>query len=304
MSDTPDSLPPAKRRIVYVTGMAGAGMSTLLKTLEDLGYEAVDNLRTSMIPTLINQPSLGTGSRHDGRALAVGIDSRNVEFNAAELLFQLRQMRGRDDLDVTLVFLDCGDDALLRRFSETRRRHPLAIDRPVIDGIQRERELLTTLHDHADLVLDTSLLSLHELRRLAVGHFRLGAHGGLNIFVTSFSFRHGVPREADLLFDVRFLANPHWDAALRPLTGKDPAVGDYIARDPDFQPFMNGLTGLLNPLLPRYMQEGKSYLTIAIGCTGGRHRSVYIAEQLSTALATLGYIVGVSHRDVERTSAV
>lgn len=293
MSEEPNSA-GGMRRLVYVTGMSGAGMSTLLKTLEDLGYEAVDNLRASLIPALVAQGSA------QGRALAVGIDSRNAEFNAAELLFQLRQMRGDKSLAVSLVFLDCSDDALLRRFSETRRRHPLAIDRPVVDGIQHERELLTPLREQADLTIDTSLLSLHELRRLAVGHFKLGQQGGLNIFVTSFAYRNGVPREADLLVDVRFLANPHWDAGLRPLTGQDPLVGGYIANDPGFQPFMDGLLGWLTPLLPRYAQEGKSYLTLAIGCTGGRHRSVYVAEQLATTLATLGYIVGVSHRDMER----
>jgi len=138
------------------------------------------------------------------------------------------------------------------------------------------------------------------LRRLAVGHFRFGQQNGLNVFVTSFAFRHGEPREADMVFDVRFLANPHWDAALRPLTGRDAAVGAAIAKDSDFAPFMAGLVNLLTPLLPRYTQEGKSYLTIAIGCTGGRHRSVYVAEQLTNALAALGYIVGVSHRDCER----
>ena len=297
MSETGESS-AAPRRIVYVTGMAGAGMSTLLKTLEDLGYEAVDNLRTSMIPALIAQS--GNDKAEKQRPLAVGIDSRNVEFNAAELLFQLRQIRGQHHLGATLVFLDCSDDVLVRRFSETRRRHPLALDRPVVDGIQYERELLAPLHDHADLVLDTSLLSLHDLRRLAVGHFKLGPQGGLTLFVTSFAFRHGVPREADLVFDVRFLANPHWEQALRPQTGLDPAVGAYIAADSDFAPFMDGLVKLLTPLLPRYTQEGKSYLTIAVGCTGGRHRSVYVAEQLTNQLAMQGYIVGVSHRDIER----
>lgn len=293
MSDT-----DVPRRLIYVTGMAGAGMSTLLKTLEDLGYEAVDNLRTSMIPALVTQSA--ADAQGVARPVAIGIDSRNVEFNAAELLFQIRQMRGQKHLAVSLVFLDCSDDVLLRRFSETRRRHPLALDRPVVDGIQVERGLMQPLREQADLALDTSLLSLHELRRLAVGHFRFGQQNGLNVFVTSFAFRHGVPREADMVFDVRFLANPHWDAALRPLTGRDAAVGSAIAKDSDFAPFMAGLVNLLTPLLPRYTQEGKSYLTIAIGCTGGRHRSVYVAEQLTNALAAQGYIVGVSHRDCER----
>jgi RNase adapter protein RapZ len=284
----------AKRPILYVTGMSGAGMSTLLKALEDLGYEAVDNLRPALIPALIAQGAA------QGRGLAVGIDSRNAEFNTPELLLQLRQMREQAGLDIALVFLECGDDALLRRFSETRRRHPLAIDRPVIDGIQQERLLLGALREQADVVLDTSLLSLHELRRYAVGQFRLGTQGGLTIFVTSFSFRQGVPREADLVFDARFLANPHWESTLRALTGKDAPVGDYIMQDPAYQPFLDGLLAWLLPLLPRYAQEGKSYLTLAVGCTGGKHRSVFIAERLTAVIAAQSYIVGLHHRDLER----
>lgn len=292
MSDPHTSL--VQRRLVYVTGMSGAGMSTLLKTLEDLGYEAVDNLRPSLIPTLVAH-----GAKQ-GRPLAVGIDSRNAEFNAPELLMQLRQLRADPALKVTLIFLDCGNDVLLRRFSETRRRHPLAIDRPVVDGIQYERELLGGLRDKADLVLDTSLLSLHDLRRYAVGQFKFNPENVLSVFVTSFSFRQGVPREADLVFDVRFLANPHWEPSLRPLTGKDAAVGTYIEQDQGYRPFIAGLLAWLTPLLPRYSHEGKSYLTLAVGCTGGRHRSVYVAEQIATAIAAHDYVVGIHHRDVER----
>jgi UPF0042 nucleotide-binding protein len=172
----------------------------------------------------------------------------------------------------------------------------------VTDGIRREREMLWKMRDQADLVIDTSLLSVHELRRQVAGHFRAGAAAGLTLFVTSFSFRHGVPREADLVFDVRFLANPHWDLKLRPLTGKDGAVATYIKRDPDYIVFIEHLTGLLLPLLPRYQQEGKSYLTIAVGCTGGRHRSVLVAEELTNILAAHDYIVGVGHRDLDRAA--
>ncbi len=284
----------APRRLIYVTGMAGAGMATLLKALEDLGYEAVDNLRPSLIPELVAHGAAA------GRGLAVGIDSRNADFDASALLQQLLAMRADAGLAVTLVLLDCDDDVLLRRFSETRRRHPLAIDRPVGDGIQRERAILEPLRAAADLTLDTSLLSVHDLRRWAAGQFQQGLQGGLTIFVTSFAFRSGLPREADLVLDVRFLKNPHWDAALRPLTGLDAPVGQAIAQDPDFLPTLDRLTGWLTPLLPRYAQEGKSYLTIAVGCTGGRHRSVYMAEQLAQRLAAAGHIVGVQHRDLGR----
>lgn len=282
------------RRLVYVTGMAGAGMATLLKALEDLGYEAVDNLRPSLIPELVAHGAAA------GRGLAVGIDSRNADFSASALLLQLRSMRSTEGQVVTLVLLDCDDDVLLRRFSETRRRHPLAIDRPVGDGIQRERAILEPLRAVADLVLDTSMLSVHDLRRWAAGQFQQGLQGSLTIFVTSFAFRNGLPREADVVLDVRFLKNPHWDPALRPLTGLDAAVGQAIAQDPDFSPALTGMTNWLTPLLPRYAQEGKSYLTIAVGCTGGRHRSVYMAEQLAERLATAGHIVGVQHRDLGR----
>ncbi|HEY4124810.1 MAG TPA: RNase adapter RapZ, partial [Rhizomicrobium sp.] len=208
----------------------------------------------------------------------------------------------RPGLDSKLVFLECTDEALERRFTETRRRHPLALDRPVSDGIKREREMLWKLRDAADHVIDTSLLSLHDLRRQIAGHFRIDNAHGLTLFVTSFSYRHGVPREADLVFDVRFLVNPHWEPKLRPLTGRDAAIAEYIHRDASYKSFMDHLTQLLTPLLPRYREEGKSYLTIAIGCTGGRHRSVLVTEDLATILAAHGYVVGIGHRDLDRVA--
>jgi len=217
-----------------------------------------------------------------------------------DLLSVMQNLALDPALDARLVFLECSDEALQRRFTETRRRHPLAVDRPVTDGIKREREMLWRLRDQADQVFDTSLLSIHDLRRVIGGHFRIDASAGLTLFITSFSYRHGVPREADLVFDARFLANPHWDVTLRPLTGQDQAVADYIGRDAALQPFMGHMQALLLPLLPRYQHEGKSYLTIAIGCTGGRHRSVFVAEQLATALAVHGYVTGIGHRDMDR----
>jgi UPF0042 nucleotide-binding protein len=290
--DKPTPLP--KRRIVLLSGMSGAGLSTALKAFEDLGYEAVDNLRLGLIPALVDDSNIA------GRPLAVVIDTRNVSFAVDELMRMLRELAERPDLDVKLLFLESSDETLQQRFTETRRRHPLAADRPVTDGIRREREMLWRLRDQADHVVDTSLLSIHELRRLIVGHYRVDNAAGLTLFITSFSYRHGVPREADLVFDARFLVNPHWDVKLRPQTGKDPAVAATIMRDPDYAAFIKHMTRLLLPLLPRYQQEGKSYLTIAIGCTGGRHRSVFVAEQLATLLAAHGYIVGVGHRDLDR----
>ena len=290
----PSPIPPLRRRVVLLTGMSGAGLSTALKSFEDLGYEAVDNLRLGLIPTLIEDSSRG-------RPLAVAIDTRNANFSVDDFLRMDEALNEQPELDVKLLFLDCSDEALQQRFTETRRRHPLAVDRPVTDGIRREREILWRLRDGADHVIDTSLLSLHELRHQIVGHYRTDNAVGLTLFVTSFSYRHGVPREADLVFDARFLANPHWDATLRSLTGRDEAVAAYIRHDPDYAAYMDNLVRLLAPLLPRYQQEGKSYLTVAVGCTGGRHRSVLVAEDLSTALAIHGYIVGVGHRDLDRT---
>jgi len=279
--------------LVLITGMSGAGLSTALKTFEDLGYEAVDNLRLGLVHELVSETK-------DGSSLAVSIDTRNASFSVDEFLRVYHEMSARGPLDVKLVFLECSDEALQRRFTETRRRHPLAMDRPVTDGIKREREMIWRLRDEADHVIDTSNLSVHDLRRLLAGHFRLNNESGLSLFVSSFSYRLGIPREADLVFDVRFLRNPHWDPQLRGLTGMDPEVAAYIQEDEDYQSFISNLTALILPLLPRYQHEGKSYLTIAVGCTGGRHRSVLVAEQLATILAGTGYIVGIGHRDMDR----
>jgi len=284
----------ARRRIVILTGMSGAGLSTALKAFEDLGYEAVDNLRLGLIPALIK----AEGSA----ALAVAVDTRNASFSVEDLLQVMEKLGQSPGLNPQLLFLECSDEALQRRFTETRRRHPLALDRPVTDGIKRERETLWKLRDAADHVIDTSLLSVNELRRLVAGHYRIDGDAGLTFSVISFSYRHGIPREADLVFDARFLANPHWQADLRPLTGRDEDVAAYIKRDPGFEEFMRRMTDLLLPLLPRYREEGKSYLTIAIGCTGGRHRSVMVAEELGTVLAGHGYIVGIGHRDLDRSA--
>ncbi len=294
MTETEISSAPAKRRIVMLTGMSGAGLSTALKIFEDMGYEAVDNLRLGLIQALI------ADNHTTSDALAVAIDTRNANFTVDELLRTVGKLTQDSTLDVKLVFLECSDEALQRRFTETRRRHPLAVDRPVTDGIRREREMLWPLRNEADHVMDTSLLSIHDLRRLMVGHYHMDSAAGLTLFVTSFSYRHGVPREADLVFDARFLVNPHWEESLRTLTGKDDAVAAYIQNDADYKGFIDHMTGLLLPLLPRYQQEGKSYLTIAIGCTGGRHRSVFVTEQISTVLASHGYIVGIGHRDLDR----
>jgi RNase adapter protein RapZ len=198
------------------------------------------------------------------------------------------------------VFLDCDDDVLIRRFTETRRRHPLATDRPVADGIAAERRLLAPIRDIADVVIDSSHLSIAAFRRLLSGALGLEAATGLAVSVVSFGFRYGLPREADMVFDVRFLANPHYDAVLRPHDGRQPAVAAFVAADPDWPDFFERLTGLVGPLLPRFAEEGKSYLTLAIGCTGGRHRSVFAAERLADWLKAMRLPVTLLHRDVDR----
>jgi RNase adapter protein RapZ len=286
----------ARNRVLLITGMSGAGHSTALKTLEDMGYEAVDNLPISLLPSLLHHEAAAC------RPLVIGIDIRTRDFGIAALLAAL------DELAATgaapdLVFLDCEDELLQRRYTETRRRHPLAGDRPVTDGIRLERERVSPLRARADLVIDTSALTVADLKRLLQGHFALDAASGVSVFVTSFSYRNGLPRDADLVFDVRFLDNPHYDPTLRPLTGLDAAVAERVAADPGYAPFFERLTGLLLPLLPRYDREGKSYLTIAIGCTGGQHRSVFVAERLAEWLLQQGKRVTVAHRELAQRLA-
>ncbi len=287
-----DASPSVASRLVVVTGMSGAGRSTALKTFEDMGYEAVDNLPLSLLPNLV-----GPSSAH--LPLAVGVDVRTRDFAVPALVQALDRLAAEHKLDLRIIFLDCDDDRLERRYTETRRRHPLAAERPVADGIRLERERVRPLRDRADLVIDTSLLTPGDLKRALNGHFGIGASPAFSTFVTSFSYRHGLPRNADLVLDVRFLVNPHYVPALRPLSGKDSAVGDYIAADPDFEPLFGEFCAWLRKLLPRYEREGKSYLTIAIGCTGGRHRSVYVAERLAAWLAQEGRRVAVAHRDLD-----
>jgi RNase adapter protein RapZ len=283
------------RRLVLVTGMSGAGRTTALKMLEDLGYEAVDNLPLSMLATLLSVEAASA----DQRPLAMGVDIRNRDFGVDVVLAELDRLESDADVDVRMLFLDCDNETLLRRYTETRRRHPLALDRPVPDGIRLERNLLAPLRDRADTVIDTSQKSLWTLKERIGEQFGLDQGPGLSVNVTSFSYRRGVPRESDLVFDVRFLANPHYDDALRPLTGQDSGVGAYISADPDFEVFLKSLTDMLGILLPRYEAEGKSYLTLAVGCTGGRHRSVYTAERLVEWLQNKGRRYFLFHRDMD-----
>lgn len=275
---------------IIVTGLSGAGMSSVLKTLEDMGYEVFDNFPVTLIDPLIKD------SHPDGAPIAIGIDSRTRGFDPETLQDAVERLNAR------LIFLFCDEVILQKRFTETRRRHPVAKDRPVSAGIKREQEWLHPLRANADMVVDTTDLSVHDLRHLLEKQFSVAKANRLTVTLVSFGFRFGVPRDADLVMDVRFLANPHWVKDLRPLTGLDENVGAYVSGDPDFEPFLERFRALIDPLLPRYAHEGKSYLTIAIGCTGGKHRSVYTVERLAPHLKGLGFNTTTLHRDINRAS--
>ena len=278
--------------VVLVTGMSGAGRSTALKILEDLGYEAVDNLPLSLMPVLVMH------ERRRRVPCAVGVDIRNRDFGVARFLETLDDLRITAPGPMCVIYMDCDDEVLRRRFTETRRPHPIDADLPLTEAIGLERRQLDPIAAVADMRLDSSDSTPRDLRcRLSEAFALTDAPKGMAVFVKSFSYRKGLPREADIVIDVRFLRNPYYDPALRPLTGQDPTVGAYVARDPQFAEFFNGLTGLIGPLLPRYAEEGKSYLTVAIGCTGGRHRSVFVAERLAVWVKEQGREVHLSHRD-------
>jgi RNase adapter protein RapZ len=302
MPDSPTPSPntstaETKRPFVLVTGMSGAGRVTALHALEDIGYVAIDNVPLPLLGDLMR--STVDSLKTMAAPLAFGIDTRTFGFDAHDLRHRVQELRTRTDLAPRLLYLDCDTETLMRRYTESRRPHPLAPDRPVADGIAEERGMITRLRDTADLVVDTSNLTPHQFKQLLVGHFSLGVQAGMRISVMSFSFRRGLPREADLVFDVRFLRNPHYVPALKPLTGRDRPVAEFVEADPDFASFMERLEGMIGPLLPRFDAEGKSYLTIAVGCTGGRHRSVAVAERLAGWLRTTGRSVSLSHRDVD-----
>ena len=290
----------ADRKVLLITGMSGAGKTSALKALEDLGYEAIDNVPLTLLSHLM-LPRKGNHAGLD-RSMAIGVDVRTRDFGVEPFIREVDRLSGERGAEVKLVFLDCDDEALRQRYTVTRHRHPLAVDRPVSDGIARERRMIFSLRGRADITIDTTELGPGDLKRILEGHFGLDADAGLAVFVLSFSFRLGLPREADLVLDVRFLANPYYDPDLRRLTGRDEPVAEFVAGDPDFEPFFNGVTGLLEPLLPRYAAEGKSYLTLAVGCTGGRHRSVFVVERLAQWLQARQQRFQVHHRDLERSN--
>ncbi len=284
---------PPKRKILLVTGLSGAGMSSALKIFEDMGYEVFDNFPLDFISPLLEQKG------HEDTPIAFGLDTRSRGFSPEAVLAHLETLRRNDGYDVGLVFMGAGNMVLQKRFSETRRGHPLAKDRPVLDGIRQERTWLRPLMDAAGLQIDTSGLSIHDLRRTLEASAAPGAHKrSLAVTVMSFGFKNGVPREADMVLDVRFLKNPHWVDRLRPMTGLEKKVQNYVAGDVDFDAFMRHAQEMLALLLPRYSEEGKFYFTLAIGCTGGKHRSVFVAEKLTRAIAAKGLNVSTRHRDI------
>lgn len=271
--------------LVFVTGYSGAGLSSVLKNLEDFGYEVFDNFPLSLIEQLL-------GDKGGRKNIAIGIDTRTRGFSPEKLSALSKKH------DANLLFITCDESALQRRFKETRRPHPMGRDKSVKAGIAKEREILGDLQKQADLTIDTTRLSVHDLRHMLEGHYGIDTKGDLIITVMSFGFRHGLPREADLVMDVRFLSNPHWEKDLRPMTGLDQKVAEFIQGDQDYEGFVEEFQTLLERLLPRYKKEGKHYLTIAIGCTGGRHRSVHMGTRIKDWLTRGEHAVTLEHRDL------
>ncbi|MCC3303910.1 RNase adapter RapZ [Sneathiella sp. HT1-7] len=282
-----------RNQVVIVSGLSGAGKSTALRQFEDMGWEVADNIPLSLLTAMVDEAGDGVGAN-----LAIGIDFRTRGFSTDLVLEVIAALRAKGHDPVRLLFMDCDEAVLQRRFTETRRRHPLAKDRPVGDGIRQEKDRLGGLKSAADLRIDSTSLSQPELKRILTGHFSLQRASRLSITVMSFSYVNGIPREADLMFDVRFLQNPFYDNHMRPMTGQDQEVADFIADDPAYADFMDQVAKLLLLLMPRYIEEGKSYLTIAFGCTGGRHRSVCVAEKIHDLMVNSGYFANLVHRDL------
>ncbi|TMV94720.1 RNase adapter RapZ [Thioclava sp. BHET1] len=279
------------QRVVLVSGPSGAGRTTAIGALEDLGYEPIINLPLSLIPRLL--------SGHIGHPVALGVDVRGRDFSAAALIELIDTLTREPDLNLELLYLDAREDVLVRRYSETRRRHPLSPDAPPGSGIAQEVDILAPIKLRADVLIDTSEMSPHDLRAELGRFFDTGRIERLAVSVHSFSYKRGVPRGIDLMFDCRFLANPHWDPALRPLDGRDAAVATHVESDPRYAEFYAKVMDLLLFLLPAYVAEGKAHLSVGFGCTGGQHRSVMMTETVTKALAEAGWQVSKRHRELE-----
>jgi UPF0042 nucleotide-binding protein len=275
--------------------MSGAGKLTVLRTLEDLGWEVVDNLPLNLVRRMLDAPEIDDGLG----SVAVSLGAHTRGFDADRLIELVTDLNAEGGYDVGTLFLDCDTPELERRYSETRRRHPLALDRPAADGIAHERELLEPLKRWANRLIDTTDLKANELQRDIRGSFGLTGTSGPTLSVMSFGFSRGLPRSADLVFDMRFLRNPHWVPELRPRIGLDPDVAAYVMGDPAYEDAVGRIEALLLVLLPRYRAEGKAYLTVAIGCTGGKHRSVHVADRIARRLRAAGFSPTLSHRDLK-----
>ncbi len=286
---SPDS---SKHSILLVTGLSGAGKSTALQVLEDLGWETIDNFPVRLLKRLISKPDEQQGP------LAIGFDSRTRGFVPATIIDLVKELTELPQLQLTTMFVDCSSGELERRYNETRRRHPMAQGRPLQDGIRAERELLEPMRRWADMVVDTSNLATNQLQQHIRELFGESTEQPMTVTVSSFGFARGMPPLADLVFDMRFLDNPHWIEELRELTGLDQPVADHIRKDPGLAPSVERIEGLITDLLPRYAAQGKSYVHIAFGCTGGRHRSVFTAELLAQVLRGHGFSPTVRHRNL------
>lgn len=281
------------QRLVLVTGPSGAGRSTAINVLEDLGFEAIDNLPLSLIPRLLDGPGRPT-------PLALGLDVRNRDFSASNVIELIDKLTRSPDYAPEVLFLDCHADVLVRRYNETRRRHPLAPDSSPLSGVTTEIDLLSPIRARADVLVDTSDLSPHDLKAELTRWFDVRPDRRLSVSLHSFSYKRGVPRGVDLMFDCRCLANPHWEAGLRQLSGRDAQVQDYVCSDPRFAEFFTRIRDLVLFLLPAHIDEGKTHLSVGFGCTGGQHRSVTLAERMAVALAEAGWPVSIRHRELER----
>ena len=295
VSDSVVMKSPARRLaplVLVVTGMSGAGRTTAINALEDMGYEALDNLPLSLFEALI-EPVIGTPA-----PIAVGVESRTRGFSARALTETVEALRNTWRAGAALVFLDCNDDVLVRRFNQTRRRHPLAPADDAATGIERERDILREVRHQADAVIDTTDMSPHDLKAELTARFSLDQGVGLSVTIQSFSYKRGIPHGADMVMDCRCLQNPYWEANLRALDGRDSRIQDFVKQDPLFSGFYGGLSDMLKLLLPAYMDEGKSYFTLAVGCSGGRHRSVTVAELLSKDLTAQGWQTSLRHKEL------
>jgi RNase adapter protein RapZ len=286
-------LTPVMHRLVFVTGPSGAGRSTAVRAFEDMDYEVIDNLPLRLVPRLVD----GTPS---GRPIALGLDVRNRDFNATALIELIDTLTRNPEVALEVLYLDCAQSELIKRYSETRRRHPLAPYETPTEGIAREIDLLMPIRVRADHLIDTTDLSVHDLKAEMGRIFGRGSTDALAVSLQSFSYRRGLPRGVDMVFDCRFLSNPHWVTALRAMDGRDPAVVEHISKDARFATFRDQVRDLILFLLPAHLDEGKAHLAIGFGCTGGRHRSVAMVEILGASLMEAGWTVSKRHRELER----